>query len=73
MLLFYVWDLGVYILFGKLIKKIVGNVVKDIFFNYGINGMKVKNLGKRVYYINWMIFKEILEDIFLDDFKKDIK
>lgn len=51
----------------------VGNVVKDMFFNKGIKGMKVKNWGKRVYYINWMIFKEILEDIFLGDLKKDIR
>lgn len=51
MLLVYVGDLGVYIFFGKL-NKIVGNVVKEMFFNKGIKGMKVNKLGKRVYYFN---------------------
>lgn len=46
--------------FGKL-NKIVGNVVKDMFFNKGIKGMKVKKLGKRVYYFNQMIFKDYLK------------
>lgn len=73
MSLSYVWDSGVYILFGKLIKKIVGNVVKDILPNHGTNGTKAKNLGKRVHYINRMIFKETLEDIPSDDLKKDTK
>lgn len=60
MLLVYLGDLGVYSFFGKL-NKIVGNVVKDMFFNKGIKGMKVKKLGKRVYYFNQMIFKDYLK------------
>lgn len=54
-------------------KKVVGNVVKDILPNHGTNGTKAKNLGKRVHYINRMIFKETLEDIPSDDLKKDTK
>lgn len=54
-------------------KKIVGNVVKDILPNNGTKETKAKNLGKRVHYINRMIFKETLEDIPSDDLKKDTK
>lgn len=72
MSLAYVWGSGVYSLFGKL-KKMVGNVVKDMLLNKGTKGTKAKNWGKRVYYINRMIFKEISEDISSGDLKKDIR
>lgn len=72
MSLSYVGDSGVYSWFGKL-KKIVGNVVKDILLNKGTKGTKAKNLDKRVHYINRMIFKKTLEDISSDDLKKDTK
>lgn len=71
MSLSYVGDSGVYSLFGKL-KKIVGNVVKDILLNKGTKGTKAKNLGKRVHYINRMIFKKTLEDIYPQMISKKI-